>query len=380
LLPFPAAILQTGPGLFGNSGGLIGNLVNLIWIGSFVAFMFFGQQIQGRLALMQIDGAVRKLENMKNDARSLTLKTLREIGKPKDDPTPQLNSLLEQFLIEPVSMDPAGIVNKFDHLLDVREAKFKSDVARIAPDATPAQVNNLENLVESAWALNYMFKIVRHLYLLGKKTFSFFIIIQLQAFLPLIMQEAEAYTGASKAFAEGHPIGDGAGPLVVSKLIRGKENRKVEKDMVAAETTLEGRRLIALKAEGPGGNVGKPGDAIRQVLEENNGKASMIIMVDAALKLEGEKTGEVAEGIGAAIGGVGTERFKIEEEATKFGVPVYAIVVKQSILEAVTTMKKDIAEAADTVIDKIKRLILERTKEGELVIVAGIGNTIGVGP
>jgi hypothetical protein len=150
--------------------------------------------------------------------------------------------------------------------------------------------------------------------------------------------------------------------------------------MVAAETTLDGRRVIALKAEGPGGNVGKPGDAIRQVLEENNGKASMIIMVDAALKLEGEKTGEVAEGIGAAIGGIGTERYKIEEEATKFGVPVYAIVVKQSILEAVTTMKKEIAEAADTVIDRIKRLIAERTKEGELVIVAGIGNTAGVGP
>ncbi|HYB83849.1 MAG TPA: DUF1512 domain-containing protein [archaeon] len=380
MLPFPVIVLQTGPGLFGQGGGLIGNLVNLIWAGSFIAFLFFGQQIQGRLALMQIDGAVRKLENMKNDARSLTLKTLREVGKPKDDPTPRLNSLLEQFLIEPVSMDPAGIVNKFDHLLDVREAKFKSDVALIAPEATSSQVNNLENLVEAAWALNYMFKIVRHLYLLGKKTFSILVIFQLQAFLPLIMMEAEAYTGASKAFAEGQPIGDGAGPLVASKLMRGKETRKVEKDMVAAETTLEGRRVIALKAEGPGGNVGKPGDAIRQVLEENNGKASMIIMVDAALKLEGEKTGEVAEGIGAAIGGIGTERYKIEEEATKFGVPVYAIVVKQSILEAVTTMKKEIAEAADTVIDRIKRLIVERTKEGELVVVAGIGNTAGVGP
>jgi len=271
-------------------------------------------------------------------------------------------------------------VNKFDHLLDVREAKFKSDVARIAPEANPSQVNNLENLVEAAWALNYMFKIVRHLYLLGKKTFSILVIFQLQAFLPLIMQEAEAYTGASKAFAEGHPIGDGAGPLVANKLMRGHESRKVEKDMVAAETTVEGRRVIALKAEGPGGNVGKPGDAIRQVLEENNGKAAMIIMVDAALKLEGERTGEVAEGIGAAIGGIGTERFKIEEEATKFGVPVYAIVIKQSILEAVTTMKKEIAEAVDPAIEKIKRLILETTKEGELVIIAGIGNTAGIAP
>jgi hypothetical protein len=329
---------------------------------------------------MQIDGAVRKLENMKNEAKSLTIRTLRDVGKAKEDPTPRLNSLLEQFLIEPVSMDPAGIVNKFDHLLDVREAKFKSDVARIAPEASATQVNNLENLVEATWALNYMFKIVRHLYLLGKKTFSILVIFQLQAFLPLIMQEAEAYTGASKAFAEGHPIGDGAGPLVANKLMRGHESRKVEKDMVAAETTLEGRRVIALKAEGPGGNVGKPGDAIRQVLEENNGKASIIIMVDAALKLEGEKTGEVAEGIGAAIGGIGTERFKIEEEATKFNVPVYAIVIKQSILEAVTTMKKEIVDAVDPAIEKIKRLILETTKEGELVIIAGIGNTAGIAP
>jgi hypothetical protein len=379
LLPqLSSVVLEAGTGLFGSGG--ISNLLNVLFFVMFFGFMMFGQQIQSRIALMQIDGAVRKLENMRNDAKTLTIKMLREIGKSKDDPTPRLNSLLEQFLIEPVNMDPSGVVRKFDHLLDVRESKFKADVGRIAPEANPSQVNNLENLVEAAWALNYMYKIVRHLYLLGKKTYSIFVIFQLQAFLPLIMQEADAFQGATKAFAEGHPIGDGAGPLVASKLMRDRETRKIEKDMVAAETTLEGRRVIALKAEGPGGNVGKPGDAIRQVLEENNGKASMIIMVDAALKLEGEKTGEISEGIGAAIGGIGTERFKIEEEATKFGIPVYAIVVKQSIQEAVTTMKKEIAESVEPVLESIKRLILERTKEGELVLIAGIGNTAGIAP
>ncbi len=366
--------LQTG--LFGSDG--VNSIFSMLWMLSFLAFMVFGQQIQSRIALLQIDGAVRKLENMRNDAKNLTLKMLRDIGKSKDDPTPGLNSLLEQFLITPVDMDPAGIVRKFDHLLDVRDARFKSDVARIAPEANPTQVNNLENLVEAAWALNFLFKVVHHLYLLGKKTFSIFVIFQLQAFLPLIMMEAEAYTGATRAFAEGHPIGDGAGALVASRLMRDRERRKIEKDMVAAETVMEGRKLMVLKAEGPGGNVGKPGDAIRQVIEENGGKASMIIMVDAALKLEGEKTGEISEGIGAAIGGIGTERFKIEEEATKFGIPVYAIVVKQSIQEAVTTMKKEIADAAEAVIERIKRLIVERTKEGELILVAGIGNTVGI--
>ena len=377
MLPYLGNIvLETG--IFGSGG--VSNLLNILFYAMFLGFMLFGQQIQSRIALMQIDGAVRRLDNMRIDAKTLTLKMLREIGKPKDDPAPRLNSLLEQFLIEPVNMDPQGIVRKFDHLLDVRETKFKADVARIAPEASSSQVNNLENLVEAAWALNFMYKVVRHLYLLGKKTLSIFVIFQLQAFLPLIMQEAEAYQGATKAFAEGHPIGDGAGAMVASKLMRDRETRKVEKDMVAAETTLEGRRVIALKAEGPGGNVGKPGDAIRQILEENNGKASMIIMVDAALKLEGEKTGEVSEGIGAAIGGIGTERYKIEEEATKFGIPVYAIVIKQSIQEAVTTMKKEIVEAVETVLEHIKRLIVERTKEGELVIIAGIGNTAGIAP
>jgi len=370
----PSATLVAG--IFGETG--LNNILSILFFVMFFTFMLFGQQVQSRIALMQIDGAVRRLEGMRNDAKSLTLKILREIGKAKDDPTPRLNSLLEQFLIPPVDMDPAGVVKKFDHLLDVREDKFKADVARIAPEASPAQVNNLENLVEATWALNYMYKVVRHLYLLGKKTFSLLVIFQLQAFLPLIMQEAEAYQGATKAFAEGHPIGDGAGPLVVSKLLKDRERRKVEKDMVAAETSLEGRRVIALKAEGPGGNVGKPGDAIRQVLEENGGKASMIVMIDAALKLEGERTGEVSEGFGAAIGGIGTERYKIEEEATKFGIPVYAIVIKQSIQEAVTTMKKEIADAVEPVIERIKRLILERTKEGELVIIAGIGNTAGI--
>jgi hypothetical protein len=43
-------------------------------------------------------------------------------------------------------------------------------------------------------------------------------------------------------------------------------------------------------------------------------------------------------------------------------------------------MKKEIAETVEPVIEKIKRLIVERTKEGELVIIAGIGNTAGIAP
>jgi hypothetical protein len=346
---------------------------------SFILFMFFGQKIQVRLMLLEVDGVVKRLEFMRNEVKLLSLKTLKEIGKPKEDPLPELNVMLEQFLISPEGMDPAGIVWKLDHLLDVREMKFKDDVKKIAPEADASQVNNLENLIEASQALNTIFRIVRHFYLLGKKTSSFYIIFQIQMVLPLIMQEADALMAAAGAFSQGQPIGDGAGALVAAKLMQGKEKRRVGRDVVVAETMIEGRRVISLKAEGPGGNVGKPGDAIRQIIEENSGKIAMIVMVDAALKLEGDKTGDLSEGIGAAIGGPGTERFKIEEEALKHKIQVYAIILKESILEAIAPMKKEISEGAEQALARIKKLILDRTKEGETVIVAGIGNTIGIG-
>lgn len=365
--------------LLGDLGGPIGQIIQVVMTLFFILFIFFGQKIQMRIYLLEIDRGLKRLDFIRGQAKDLSLKTIKDIGKPTIDPGPQLNTLMERFLIAPVDMDPSGIVTKFDHLIDVSEMKFKEDVRKIAPSAEEPQVNNLSNLVEASWALNTIYRIVRHFYLLGRKTSSFFIIFQLSALLPLVMQEAEAYLGAAKAFAEGQPIGDGIGPLVASKLMKDKEKRKVEKDIVVAETLLEDRRVIALKAEGPGGNVGKPGDAIRSIIQENPGKISMVVMVDAALKFEGENSGEISEGIGAAIGGIGTERFKIEEEATKHKIPVYAFIVKESIQEAITPMKKEIMEAAEKVIERVKSLILERSKPGDTVILAGIGNTIGIG-
>ena len=366
--------------IFGSLVGNLGTISQVLFTVLFIALFFgFGQKLQMRQFLWEIDKGLRRLDMFRNSAKDLTLKTVKEIGKPLTDPGPQINVLMEQFLISPVDMDPAGIVGKIDHLLDVRDAKFKEDVRRIAPGADSSQAMNLENLVEASWALNTIYRIIRHFYLMGKKTNSIFIIIQLQALLPLIIQEAEAYLGAAKAFAEGQPIGDGIGPLVASRLMKDKEKRKVEKDVVVAETMMEDRRVIALKAEGPGGNVGKPGDAIKTIIEENVGKVSMVVMVDAAVKFEGETSGEISEGIGAAIGGIGTERYKIEQEATVHKIPVYAVIVKESIQEAITPMKKEIMEAGEKVIERIKSLILERSKPGDTIIVAGIGNTIGIG-
>ncbi len=102
-------------------------------------------------------------------------------------------------------------------------------------------------------------------------------------------------------------------------------------------------------------------------------------MIDAALKLEGEKPGEVAEGIGAAIGGPGTEQYKIEESILEHKIPINAVIIKEDIGDAVSPMRKEVFDATETAVERVKRVIKEKTKEGDVVIIAGIGNSIGVG-
>ena len=345
----------------------------------FVVFMFYSQRIQMMVMLRDVETHLRRLKLIRDDGRKIALETIKQIGKPVSDPAERVDQFLEYIAIPPQSMDPSGIVWKLEHVLDVRDVRFKDEVKLMAPEADEAQLNNLENTLEAAMALHMIYKIIRHFYLLGKKTLSLYIIMQIQMVLPLIMQQAEAYAQALRAFAVGQPIGDGAGPLVAAKLMRGYETREVARDVVVATVPIEGRTAYVLKAKGPGGNVGKPGEGIRKLIEEKKGKIATIIMIDAALKLEGEKLGEVAEGVGAAIGGPGVEQFKIEDAILKNKIPVNAIIIKQDLGDAVSPMRKEIFDAADHVITRIKRLILERTKKGDNVIIAGIGNTIGIG-
>jgi len=364
--------------LFGGDNVLT-VIFQLFFYALFVAFIFYGQRIQMYIMLREVETRLRRLKFMRDEGRKMAISTIKEIGKPQVDPAERVDQFLEYIAIAPESMDPSGVVWKLEHLLDVRDIRFKDDVKLMAPEADEAQLNNLENTLEAALALNIIYKVIRHFYILGKKTLSLYIIMQLQMVLPLIMREAEAFASALKAFAIGQPIGDGAGALVAAKLMHGHKKRKIAKDIIAAKVPLEGRTAHVLKSEGPGGNVGKPGEGIKRIIEENKGKIAAIVVIDAAQKLEGEKPGDVAEGVGVAIGGPGVERFKVEESVLKYKIPVNAVIIKEDIGDAVSPMRKEIFDAADAAIQRIKRVVLERTKKGDSVIIAGIGNTIGIG-
>ena len=169
---------------------------------------------------------------------------------------------------------------------------------------------------------------------------------------------------------------DGIGPMVVGKMMLHEEKEIISFQTVLAKTTFEQRKLFLLKAEGPSSTVGRPDEALQKIIED--GKIDAIIMVDAALKMEGEDSASIARGFGAAIGGIGTEKFQIEAIATRNQIPVFSIIVKQSVKEAITLMSKEIADQADNVRSQVYDMILENTAEGQSVVIIGVGNTVGV--
>ena len=103
------------------------------------------------------------------------------------------------------------------------------------------------------------------------------------------------------------------------------------------------------------------------------------ITIDAALKLEGEDLARVSEGTGAAIGDPGPEKYAIENAATENNIAIEAIVIKQDEAAAVGVMEKRILDSVPEVIARIKESIRKRTKPVDKIILAGIGNTIGIG-
>jgi hypothetical protein len=107
------------------------------------------------------------------------------------------------------------------------------------------------------------------------------------------------------------------------------------------------------------------------------GKIAKVITVDAAAKLEGEKTGAIAEGIGVAIGGIGVDRGYIEKIATEKDIPLDTIVVKMSQEEAIMPMRMEILNAVPSVLKMVERNVQETAEKGDIIII-GVGNCTGV--
>jgi hypothetical protein len=193
--------------------------------------------------------------------------------------------------------------------------------------------------------------------------------------IPIYRELAESQKAATEAFVDEAPIGDSIGPLVAAKLIQDTEEpEEVAEDIIHAEEEYGNQTVHVLKSNGPGARLGKYGDALNTLVDEEDLEA--IITVDAGAKFEGEETGSISEGVGVMMGGPGVEKSKIEEVATENDVPLEGVIIKQSAPEASKPMKKEIYESYKEAVTKAEEIANEFNGD---VAVIGVGNTCGIG-
>jgi len=351
-------------------------LMMLIWILPIILFVFYGQRIQLIITSGDIKKKLVQLEQFRNDSRSALIEYIKKDLAVKDDITQKLDRIFDYFTIMPIDIDPNGIIPKIHRLIRSREDTTRKQIQSLLSEIDTMEITKIQNLLEIVTYLQLLHRIVRHLFLTAKKQNNYPLILPLQMMLPFIMEQAEALKDAVPAFKLGQPIGDGIGPLVVGEMMLDTKKQKVEFETVYSESKFEDRKLILLKAEGPFATVGRPAEAAEFLVEKY--KPNIIVMIDAALKLEGEDSGTVSQGFGAAIGGIGTDRFKIEELAVKFDIPIFSIVVKQSVKEAITLMKKEIANQTENIKSQVHEVITDNTTSDQTILVIGVGNTLGV--
>ena len=346
----------------------------LVWIIFFMVFFMFYPRLMLSQIMWKLEGSARNLETLSMKARKMLYSEISK--KPDKVVRESVDRFFEFFMIHPINLDPYGVVKKLDHLIKNERERFEYFTDEVAPKMDAEKKANLQMGMAGGIELNMLAKIVRHYIEMIKKTKSYQIAMIIQMQMPIIERIAKALFVGTRSLARGEPIGDSVGPWMVAKLNDGNKMKEIEEDIVMAEKKIDGRHVFLIKASGPGGRIGYPGKAVEKMIKKH--KISRIITIDAAAKLEGEKTGSVAEGVGVAMGGPGVERSYIEDAVVKNRIPMDSIVIKMSAEEAIQPLRMTMLNAHKNVMDSIKRSI-SRTKKNDKIIIVGVGNTSGVG-
>jgi len=349
----------------------------IIGIIIFILLILFLPRILRSRIIASVTKVAEELEDKVEESKKIMVKLCKEKGKTESDLLPAIENYLEFFVIPPVDMDPQGIVPKLQKIMDMSEDRFHHMVDMVAPQADGEWQASIIMTLKSTLALNSVAKMVRHNLELARKTGNLQILLMLQMNLPLLLRIVNAHFEGIKSFSQGKPIGDGLGPLVAGLLLQGVEESELDEldEMVVGCKKLEGREVIIARAKGPGGRMGKVGKTVTSLIKEK--EINRIITVDAALKMEGETTGTVAEGIGVGIGGPGVDKWIIEEEMMKHDLQIDAVIVKMSPEEAICHMNQKILESSNKALKVVTEGIL-RSSKGSRVLVVGVGNSNGL--
>jgi len=363
-------------------------ILNLItFMAILMFFSYLSREVEVRRIAGEIELYLTLIKAARDKAINFTVRRVKELAAGTglrvdvNEVEERVQALTESVLITPTSLDPFGIVRKFRFMLRTADASLKDDIKRLLPSIKHSSIEVLASMVEAARELNTLYKYLNHMYMVAKKFKSYWLLVQLDALLPFINEDVRALENAVTALSKGIPIGDSVG-AITARFLAGEfsagESELGLEDTTILEGTWKGRRVFIVKARGPGSNVGSLDLAVRQLVASYGSAIKFVVTVDAMVKYEGEKSGEIIEGYGVAIGGTGVEKYGIEDVLVEYGLKPYAVLIKMSEDEALSPITKELYEACIRAEERVKSILERNTSEGDAVVVIGVGNTVGV--
>ncbi|MEM5820662.1 MAG: DUF1512 family protein [Candidatus Aenigmatarchaeota archaeon] len=350
---------------------MISNFFDIYWI-FFIIFFFLFPIIYPRVVLAQALYFINLMIEKVSDSIERSKRKFIRIINPKISSN-KIFEKLDFITIEPTSLDPFGIVNKLEFIVNQSDEKIENYIKRFSNEKDEEKLKNYKLLFEILIVKNFIKKVLEHYREIIKKYKNLQIALLVQFQLPVIDRIFKSYEKGFETVLNNLPIGDGIGPLIIAHLINKEDKIKEIEECIIVKKKLFGKDVILIRAKGPGARLGKLHKALENVLKKEK-DIDKIITIDAASKLEGEETGSIAEGIGVAIGGVGVEKFNIESIATKKKIRMETITIKMSSEEAIKIMNPKIYESVDKVIERLKELLEDSTK----AVIIGVGNSVGV--
>jgi hypothetical protein len=348
---------------------------NIIYLVFFMVFMLFYQRLMVMQMLLKLEQSAMKMEEMAKKTKNTVLRKISI--RPDYKLQISLTNFLETVAIMPKSLDPYGLVPKIDHIRKMYKEKFEYFADRVAGKMEKEEKANLIGGLSGAITMNYIAKVVRHFVEMVRETKNLQLAMMLQMQLPEIEKLAKSVVDGTEALTNGWPVGDGAGPMVASLMIGSSKISKAYdmEEMILVKKKIRRRNVIIMRAMGPGGRIGELGDSVVSVVRKN--RIAKIITIDAAAKLKGEKTGSVADAVGVAIGGIGTDSFVIEEIAIKKKIPLEAYAIKINQKKTIQPVLPSVITATREVVRRVEENVAE-TKEKGTILIVGVGNCSGI--
>lgn len=280
--------------------------------------------------------------------------------------------------IFPETLDPNNIWEKMSNIISGYITDTYDYLRSKYGELTPEHVIECRYILV-AQALEVIQLWAKHIEIATKHGLSQLENVTYKMLLAQLMKQALLVTDLIDADNLSLPMGDAAGPLTILHLTKELSAVNVD-DMLVAEEQRDGKQILYITS-GELNSFNFIGDKVTKIVkaahpkEQTEGHKKCLLTLDAQGKLLSMETGEIGYHFGAAIGGIGLQKYRLEE-LTLDGYEPRAMTVTMSIRDAIAPMSKKIHEASFKLADAVVKFINDT--DYEYYVVIGIGNQEGL--